>query len=82
MNRENVDLRVVPYGIDNWNVIRVQDNRSQVFAGHIERHKTGILTRFWAFDEHGRILKKEFSLPAAEETIRKRQHRNLRRQQR
>lgn len=74
-----VRLRVVPYGIDNWNVIRVHDDRKQVFAGHIERHK-GLITRFHAFDEHSRLLKKDYSLLAAQETIRKRQHRNLGRQ--
>lgn len=73
-------LRVVPYGIDNWNVIRVHDSRKQTLAGHIERHK-GLVARFHAFDEHGRLLKKDYSLTGATDTIRKRQHRNLGRQQ-
>jgi hypothetical protein len=75
-----INLRVVPYGIDHWNVLRVHDDRHQTYAGHIERHKSGLTVSFWAYDENGQLIKKEYNFDSAKSQIIKRQQRNLRRQ--
>lgn len=82
MNKDGINLTLVPYGLNRWNVILIHDNRNRTNAGHIERHKSLGVTLFHAFNENGSLIKKDFTLQSAEETIRKRQKRNQRRQQR
>jgi hypothetical protein len=76
METTPIQLRLAPYGKDQWTVTHLHGPRLEHLAGKILRKKTGVNTRFWTYDEHNRLIRNtDFTLHQATETIRK-QHKD------